>query len=173
MRQPTTKQQAFVESYLRCWNAAQAARDAGYAGNRANQAGQDYLSKPVIQEAIAARLVELKMSADEVLTRLSDHARGNIAPFLRRTPAGDLRGFDLSDDQPLHLIHKVSVTTRRLKDDETEEKVTLELYDAQTALALLGKHHKLFTDQVEHSGSVDIKGYTHVSPDDWDKPSET
>jgi phage terminase small subunit len=49
-------------------------------------------------------------------------------------------------------------------------KVTIELYDAQAAQQLLGKHHKLFTDQVEHSGSVDIKGYTHVDPDDWDKP---
>lgn len=22
-------------------------------------------------------------------------------------------------------------------------------------------------DQIEHSGSVEVKGYTHVSPDDW------
>jgi hypothetical protein len=26
-------------------------------------------------------------------------------------------------------------------------------------------------DQVEHSGSVDIKGYTSVSPDDWTEPA--
>lgn len=153
MRSLTTKQHVFVESYLRCWNAAQAARDAGYKGTRANQQGQDYLSKPVIQEAIAARLAELKMGADEVLTRLSDHARGSLAPFLRRTPAGDLRGFDLGDDKPLHLLQKISITTRRLKDDETEEKIALELHPVQGALTLLGKHHKLFTEKVEHTGA--------------------
>jgi hypothetical protein len=26
-------------------------------------------------------------------------------------------------------------------------------------------------DQIEHSGGIDIKGYTHVSPDDWDEPT--
>lgn len=105
-----------------------------------------------IKEAIAARMAELQMSADEVLVRLTDHARGSLAPFLRRTPDGELRGFDLSDDKPLHLLQKISITTRRLKDDEIEEKVTLELHPVQGALTLLGKHRKLFTDKVEHTG---------------------
>lgn len=26
-------------------------------------------------------------------------------------------------------------------------------------------------DQIELGGSLDIKGYTHVSPDDWDAPT--
>lgn len=149
----STKQLAFVEFYLTHWNATRAAIDAGYSERSARSIGSENLTKPDIQTAIQERLVELKMSADEVLTRLSGHARGSIAPFLRRTPLGDLRGFDLSDDQPLHLIHKVSLTTRTLKDDVIEEKTALELYDAQAALALLGRHHKLFVDKVEHTGA--------------------
>jgi phage terminase small subunit len=152
----TTKQRAFVDAYLTHWNASQAARDAGYKGKRANQQGQDYLSKPVIQTAIAARLAELKMSADEVLTRLTSHARGSMAPFIRRDTDGDLYGFDLSETQPLHLIKKASVTRRRQKDDKdqivTVETVTIELYDAQAALQLLGRHHKLFVDRTEVTG---------------------
>lgn len=27
------------------------------------------------------------------------------------------------------------------------------------------------TDKIEHSGSVDLKGYTSVSPDDWTEPT--
>lgn len=27
-------------------------------------------------------------------------------------------------------------------------------------------------DQIEHSGSVDVKGYVNVSPDDWDAPDD-
>jgi phage terminase small subunit len=147
------KQIAFVEAYLTHWNATKAAIDAGYSERSARSIGSENLTKPDIQAAIQERLAELKMGADEVLTRLSDHARGSIAPFIRVTPGGELRGFDLSDDKPLHLLHKVSVTTRTMKDDVTEEKITLELYDAQAALALLGKHHKLFVDKIEHTGA--------------------
>lgn len=173
----TDKQRAFIEHYLTHWNATQAAIDAGYSAKTARVTGPENLSKPAIQKAIQARLDKLKMGADEVLERLTAHARGSMAPFIRRDTDGDLYGFDLSETQPLHLLKKASVTRRRQQrddDDEviTVETVTIELYDAQAALALLGKHHKLFTDQVEHSGSVDIKGYTHVSPDDWDKTEE-
>jgi phage terminase small subunit len=167
-----TKQLAFIESYLAHWNATKAAIDAGYSERSARSIGSENLTKPDIQEAIQARLAELKMSADEVLARLTGHARGSIAPFMRVSGDGEFHGFDLRDDKPLHLIRKATSIKRTFKDDRTEHSVTIELHDAQAALALLGKHHKLFTDQVEHSGSVDIKGYTHVSPDDWDKPSE-
>jgi phage terminase small subunit len=147
----TTKQRAFVEQYLTCWNVSEAARRAGYANPYNN--GHRLMEYDGIKAAIATRLSEMKMSADEVLARLTDHASGSLRPFIRRGHDGELRGFDLSDEQPLHLIHKVSLTTRTMKDDVTEERVTLELYDAQAALALLGKHHKLFTDKMEHTGA--------------------
>lgn len=152
----TTKQRAFVEHYLNCWNTSEAARRAGYANPYNN--GHRLMEYDGIKEAIATRLAALKMSADEVLTRLTGHARGSMAPFIRRDTDGDLYGFDLSDTQPLHLLKKASVTRRRQKDDTkdeliTVETVTIELYDAQAALALLGKHHKLFTDKVEHTGA--------------------
>lgn len=156
MSKLTAKEQAFIEYYLSCWNGAEAARLAGYSERTAKEQASRLLTKVNVQEAVQARLAELKMSADEVLTRLTDHARSSMKPFIRRSGNGDLRGFDLSDDKPLHLIHKVSLTTRTMKDDVTEEKVTLELYDAQAALALLGKHHKLFTEKIEHSGTVNV-----------------
>lgn len=100
------------------------------------------------------------MSADEVLSRLSDHARGSLAPFIRRDTDGDLYGFDLSETQPLHLLKKASITRRRQKDDRDEvvtvETITIELYDAQAALALLGKHHGLFVERTETT--IDFTG---------------
>lgn len=150
----TDKQRAFVEHYLTCWNATESARQAGYA--YPNVEGPKNLVKPSIALLIQARLTELKMSADEVLTRLTGHARGSMAPFIRRDADGDLYGFDLSETQPLHLLKKASITRRRQKDDRDEivtiETVTIELYDAQAALALLGKHHKLFVERTEVSG---------------------
>lgn len=161
------KQQAFIEHYLTSWNATQAAIAAGYSQKSARAIGAENLTKPDIQAAIQARLVELKMTADEVVTRLTEHARGSLAPFLRVAPDGELLGFTFGDDTPLHLLRKASVTTRRIKD-MTETTVTIELHDPQAALTLLGKHHKLFTDNVALSGQLGVKTYQTVSPDDWD-----
>lgn len=146
----TDKQLVFIERYLTTWNATQAAIDAGYSAKTARVTGPENLSKPAIQAAIAERLAELKMSADEVLVRLSEHARGSIAPFMRISPDGELHGFDLSDDRPLNLLHKVTITKRTVKE-LTEEKVSIELYDAQAALALIGKHHGLFVEKIDIS----------------------
>lgn len=171
----TTKQQAFIEHYLRTWNASEAAREAGYSERTARQIGAENLTKPDIQAAIQARLTELRMSADEVVVRLTEHARGSLAPFLDINSAGDLKGFKFGDDRPLHLLRKASVTKRTIKD-MTEETVTIELHDPQAALVHLGKHHKLFTDNIAHSGELGVKTYQTISPDDWDadttEPSE-
>ena len=164
----SSKEQAFVECYLRCWNGAQAARDAGYSEKTAKEQASRMLTKANIQEAIVARLAELKMSADEVLTRLAEQARGSLAPFLVTDLLGDLKRFDLGDDKPLHLLKKASVTKRTYKDT-TEETVAIELYDAQAALNLLGKHHKLFTDVTEVSGEIGYKVYK--ATDEFDPDS--
>lgn len=165
----TNKQLAFIEHYLTHWNATQAALAAGYSAKTARSIGAENLTKPDIQAAIQARLAEHTMAADEVLVRLTAHARGSLAPFLRVSRDGELLGFDLSADKPLHLLKKASVTKRTFKD-ATEETVTLELYDAQAALVHMGKHHKLFTDNIAHSGELGVKTYQTVSPDDWDTP---
>jgi phage terminase small subunit len=138
----TPKQQAFVEHFLTCWNETEAARRAGYADPNRN--AHRLMVNNGISQAIQARLVELKMGADEVLARITDHARSSVAPFLVTNDAGVPTGFDLGPDRPLHLVKKVSIT---------DKGISFEVHDAQAALALLGKHHKLFTDKVEHTGA--------------------
>lgn len=161
------KQQAFIEHYLTSWNATQAAIAAGYSQKTARAIGSENLTKPDIQAAIQTRLAALKMSADEVVTRLTEHARGSLAPFLDIDAAGALRGFDLGDGKPLHLLRKASVITRTMKGT-TEKTIMIELHDPQAALVHLGKHYKLFTDNVALSGQLGVKTYQTVSPDDWD-----
>ena len=146
----SSKQLAFIEYYLTTWNGAEAARLAGYSETTGKDLASRMLTEANVQAAIAERLTELKMGADEVLVRLSEHARGSIAPFMRISPDGELHGFDLSDDRPLNLLHKVTITKRTVKE-LTEEKVSIELYDAQAALALIGKHHGLFVEKIDIS----------------------
>src|SRR5262245_1998959 len=150
MKDLSDKQRAFIEHYLTCWNASEAARRAGYSAKTAASIGHENLTKPEIAHAIDARLAELKMSADEVLTRLADHARCSLEDFL--SPGGNLDLAKARDGGKLHLIKKHRETRRYFKGELSEETVEIELHDAQAALVHLGKHHKLFTDKQEISG---------------------
>jgi len=78
----TRKQQIFIDEYLKCWNAAEAARRAGYSVKTAYSIGHELLNKPEVEAAIQARLEEVHMGADETLQRLADMARGDMGEFL-------------------------------------------------------------------------------------------
>lgn len=168
------KQAAFVNEYLIDFNATRAAQRAGYTGNEntLGVTGHDLLRNPKIAEVIRMRLNEAAMSADEVLMRLAAQGRADMGPWL--TDDGEIDIAAMKRDRATHLIHKVKRTERSGETPAggTWNQVTteVELHPAQNALVQLGKHHKLFTDQVQHSGEVTIvKGFVEVTPDDWDK----
>jgi phage terminase small subunit len=164
----TGRQRAFVEHYLTCWNASEAARRAGYSEATAGVIGWENLKKPYIAAALAARIAELKISADEVLLRMAAIARGSISPFLEiDKETGELTGFDFGKQtedglpvegtaKPIHLLKKASITRKTFKG-VTEEVVTIELYDAQAALVKLGEHHRLWTTRVEVDATIHDK----------------
>ncbi|MGB8644028.1 MAG: terminase small subunit [Anaerolineae bacterium] len=136
----TLKQRAFVEHYLMCWNASEAARRAGYR-TRANTAGARMMSNDVIFGLIQARFGELAMSANEILARLSDQARGSIDDFIGAGGVIDLK--KARQASRMHLLHRYAVT---------DKGTSIELYDAQAALVQLGRHHVLFADRREITG---------------------
>lgn len=170
----TAKQRAFVEAYLSCLNATEAARRAGYSEKTAAAIGWENLRKPEIEGAIKQGLTERAMSADEVLTRLADMARATADDFLTiyESPLNDITGQPVlgKDGQPiiryfpsldldkarergmLHLVKKVTYTAHG---------PSIELYDAQAALSLLGKHHGLFVERHEHSWRDQLKQQGH------------
>ena len=147
----TPKQKLFIAEYLTDFNATQAAIRAGYSKKTAAAIGAENLTKPKIKDEIDRHLKERAMSADEVLTRLANIARGSAADYLLIDEFGYV-GLDLlrmKDAGKLYLIKKYKVT----KQGGTE----LELYDAQGALNSLGRAYGLFVDRskVEHSGKID------------------
>lgn len=151
----TDKQVLFIGHYLACLNATEAARRAGYQGNAVTLAsvGHENLRKPQIRAVIDARMAELVMPADEVLFRLTEQASGSMADFLSvkgRGVALDLKRALLADK--LHLVKKYS---------KTKQGVSIELYDAHAAQALLGKHHGLFVERHEHSWKDALKQQGH------------
>lgn len=150
----TNKQQAFINEYLIDFNATQAAIRAGYAEKSARAIGAENLTKPDIELAIRQHLQEKAMSADEVLMRLADQARGNMGDFIVFDEEGRA-SIDL-EHAPHHIIKKITLNkaTKLTEDGEliTDYKHYVELYDAQSALQLLAKHHGLLVDRTEVTG---------------------
>lgn len=88
----TGKQAIFAEEYLKCWNKTEAARRAGYDGNDATLSAIGYqnFKKLQIQEYIQQRIAENAMTADEVLMRLAEHARGEHGKYINTKPRLDM-----------------------------------------------------------------------------------
>jgi phage terminase small subunit len=69
------RQQRFVAAYVRCLNASEAARAAGYSAKVANRIGHVLLTKTDISDAIAAALkvvaAAIEMEAKDIVRELS------------------------------------------------------------------------------------------------------
>jgi phage terminase small subunit len=147
----TDKQRAFVAHYLTCWNAAEAARRAGYSEKTARAIGAENLTKPDIQAAITEHLTDLHMSADEALARITARGRSSIAdvlalpdatedapPARRDLLTDNAWRLDLVKAQRTGAIHQI----KKLKAGKYGPEI--EMYDRLPALELIGKQHKLF-----------------------------
>lgn len=154
----TEKQKAFVEEYLVDLNATQAAIRAGYSQKTARKIGNENLTKPDIQQAIAEakkeRSERTKVNADWLLKRLADEAEADLA--------------DLYNDEgglkPVHqwpkiwrqgLVAGVEVEQRWAYIDGEKEPdgvvVKVKLSDRVKRLELIGKHIDVqaFKDQIQ------------------------
>lgn len=149
----TFKQRAFVEAYLaNGFNGTEAARTAGYKGNDNVLAVVAYenIRKPKIAALIQERMNEMAMPANEAMARLSMSARSDLGQFI------GLSEVQLKQHPQSFLLKKVKFTRRtggRDEDAWSEEKVELELYDAQAAqLAIIKEHHLIAGEATELVG---------------------
>lgn len=149
-RKITRKRQAFIDAYFICgFNGTAAARMAGYAGNDATlaQIAYENLRIPEIAAAIDARMAEHAMSANEILARLTDHARGDIGDIYDES-TGAIDWQKARQMGRTSLIKKIEQTTVTTEDSEIHT-FKLELHDPQKAMQLLGKWRKIFIDRVQ------------------------
>ncbi len=128
------KQRVFVDEYLQCWNATEAAKRAGYSERTAYSIGSRLLNNVEVSEAIQQRLDDLTMSTDEILVRTTELARGAIGEYMTATGLDMIR---LVNDGKAYLLKKY---TRDFN------KVTVEFYDMQKALETMGKARGVFKD---------------------------
>jgi phage terminase small subunit len=144
----TYKVRKFIDAYLICLNATKAAIEAGYSKKTAGSIGSENLKKPEIAAEIERRFNET-MSSGEVLHRLAEQARGDIGVFIDpATLTLDIKAAIERGDTRLIKKIKQTIVTRTVGTEEQQTEIfEFELYDAQKALALLGKYHKLFVDR--------------------------
>lgn len=98
-----------------------------------------------IQAEIQRRLKERQLSADEVLSRLGDMARADIADFADIERPSDLQSDDYKGKT--HVIKKFKRKVTRDQFGREKEEIELELYPADNALVNIGKQHGLFADR--------------------------
>ena len=155
----TNRRRIFIDEYLRCFNATEAARRAGY--KNARREGSRLRTFEDINKAIQESISERAMGKDEVVDRLGEHARGDMGDFM---DIGSMAfSLDLNKAKELgltRLIKKVrQKTVTTVAKDGTEEEtntIEIELYDAQAALVQLGKHLEIFKDGLDPKDGINI-----------------
>lgn len=120
----TAKQQMFVAEYLIDLNATQAAIRAGYSKRTAEWQGPQLLGKTHVSAAI-------------------QQAMNERAKRIKRTA-----------DDVLADILAVKNDAVQIVSDRDGNQVMADRGAALKALELEGKHYKMFTDKLEHSGEV-------------------
>lgn len=151
----TDQQALFVRHYVsNGYQGAKAARDAGYAEDRANRTAYDLRRHPKVKRVLDIHWRATAMTADEIRGRLARHAQANLAPFVDFDESGDIRYVLGSEDAQAHFdqIKKLKVRSKILEMDGdsvvTEQTVELELHDPQAALDKLARTQGLYRDTV-------------------------
>ena len=151
----TAKQKRFVEEYLVDLNATQAAIRAGYSPQTAYSIGSELLKKPEIRarvdKAMAAQSRRTGINADRVVRELARVALANADDIIDADSATIKGGVSRDDTAAIASVRVKTVPTA----DGTSVEREIKLHDKLKALEQLGRHLGMFTDKVEHSGSID------------------
>lgn len=195
------KERRLVIEYLRDLHQRNAAIRAGYSEHTADVQASQILRKLKVRQAVDAGMALYAMRAPEVLYRLTEHASATADDFLtiERVKRRDMQIIPMPTDEEPEAVRfdwgpEYEVLETRLDLEKAKARGKLHLlkeykidkdgaisvkwHDAQAALALLGKAHKLFVDRTEHTGAdggpiqlapVDYRaGLDALKPDDAD-----
>ena len=149
--------------YIKDLNATKAALRAGYAEGSARQQASALMSKPniqrYIQELFDQRSKRVEVNADTILRELLAMATVDV------TEAYDDAGWlKQIKDIPAHVRKSIAgLETQEIFQGEGDDRSIIgmarkvKFYDKTKALELLGKHLKIWTDKVEHSGTISLE----------------
>ena len=175
------RKRLFAALYVgRCrMNGVEAAKAAGYRGDRKALAvrSAEMLNDPAVRAEIDSRIEKAGTDQEEVLGTLVRHMRGDMGDFINIRDDG-YASLDLVKAKQcarLNLIRRFKEKVRIDEEGCEERTYEIELYDAQSAAALVGKALGIFVErkQVEHVAKVGpgtlVKWYLDhdVAKDKW------
>jgi phage terminase small subunit len=142
------KQRRFVAEYLKDQNGTQAAIRAGYSKRTANEQAAELLAIPRIRAAVDAKLDKIMTNAgitqERVLKALLNIAE--LDPRMLFNPDGTVKMMSELPDSVALAISSIE------SDNLVGDIKKLKFWDKVKALELLGKHVKLFDENVTLSG---------------------
>jgi phage terminase small subunit len=150
------KRRAFVAEFLVDHNGAAAAVRAGYRPRSAKVRASRLLADPEVKSeldaALAAQQERLRLKADDVLRELQ---RVGMVDPAELDPDGELGLKDLPEDARRAIA---SVKVRTETDSNGKVTVTREFrfWSKNEALVALGRHLRLFVDQLEATVSPNL-----------------
>ena len=152
----TGKKRLFVDYMFICnFNQTEAAKRAGYSEASAHNQGSRLMKNDEVLRAIEERMKATKMEADEVLYRMSAHARGSIDDVIDDN--GNFSIIKARDTGQIHLIKSITLTEFE-GENFSKKEVKFEMYDAQSALAQMMKVYSLTTKPlVENAETIIIQ----------------
>lgn len=148
----TPKQERFVAEYLVDLNATQAAIRAGFSEKSATAIGAEYLRKPHIAAAVAAKksvqLANVELTATRVLEEMRRLAFSDVGVLF--DDKGNLRPVHTLSPEDRSAIAGLEVIIKNAEagDGKTDKVHKLKLWDKTRALEMLGRHFKLLTDTI-------------------------
>ncbi len=135
----TPKQARFVDEYLIDLNATQAAKRAGYSEKTAQEQSARLLSNAIVSRAIAERRQALhdKLELDQewVLRNLEEIAGRCM------------------QKKPVMVYDREERGMVQAQDVDGCDIWTFDSAGANRAVELIGKHLRMFTDRLEHTGA--------------------
>lgn len=166
MSQLTAKQERFVQEYLIDLNATQAAIRAGYSEHTARSIGQENLTKPDIQQAIAAaqqiRAQRTEITQDRVLKELARLAFFDIRKLYRDD--GSLKPPHELDDEAAAVLAGIDVVEMaggaKIGGEDGISHLPMytkkaKVWDKAGALQLAMRHLGMLKDKVAVGGDDD------------------
>lgn len=164
----TPKQARFVEEYLLSLNAKQAAIRAGYSQKTAQVIGNENLTKPLVQRAIAdarAKLsAKLQVEREDLLRELLKIAFANSLDYMRVLPNGEpaVDFSALTRDQAAAIaeFQVDDYIDGRGEDAREVKRVRFKLGDKRGAIMDAAKLLGHVEDRVRVNGEIGVRNMT-------------
>lgn len=153
----TPKQARFVAEYLIDGNATRSAKTAGYHPKMAAKLVAIGSIKTAIKAGQDALLEKVGITAERVLREMGRLAFSDVSRLFNAD--GSLKSLSelTPDDSACIAGLEVIIKNAEAGDGHTDKVHKIKVWDKSKNLEMLGKHFNLFKEQVEHSGTLEIK----------------